>query len=83
MTDLSHVHWSEGSDRRGLKFVLDQVSTDIRDVVQASKSDMMARGIAIDLLQMTKQVGPQYEAAEHENLSGEESSTLDSITVDD
>ena len=30
----------------------------------------MARGVAIDLLQMAKRVGPQYEAAEHEDLSG-------------
>ena len=82
MTDLSHVHWSEGSDRRGLKFVLDQVSTDIRDVVQASKSDLMARGIAFDLLQMAKRVGPQCEAAEYEDLSGEEDFPLDIIVVD-
>ena len=27
----------------------------------------MARGVALDLLQMAKQVGPQYEAAEHKN----------------
>ena len=35
---------------------------------------MMARGVAIDLLQMAKRVGPQYEAAEYEDLSGEEKS---------
>ena len=33
---------------------------------------MMARSVAIDLLQMAKQVGPQYEAAEYEDLSGKE-----------
>ena len=32
----------------------------------------MARGVALDLLQMAKRVGPQYEAAEYEDLSGEE-----------
>ena len=53
------------------------------DVVQAPKSDLMARGIAIDLLQMAKRVGPQCEAAEHENLSGEEGFSLDSVIVDD
>ena len=83
MTDLSHVHRSEGSDRRGLKSIEDQVSTDIRDVVQASKSDLVARCIAIDLLQMAKRVGPQYEAAEHENLSGEEGFSLDHVITDD
>ena len=33
----------------------------------------MARGVAIDQLQMTKRVGPQCEAAEYENLSKEKS----------
>ena len=56
---------------------------DIRDVVQASKYDLMARGVAIDLLQMAKRVGPQYEAAEYEDLSEEKSLTLDSVVEDD
>ena len=43
----------------------------------------MARGVAIDLLQMAKRVGPQCEAAEHEDLSGEEGFPLDSIVVED
>ena len=34
----------------------------------------MARGVALDLLQMDKRVGPQYEAAEYEDLSGEKNS---------
>ena len=74
---------ARGSDRRGLKSVEDQVSTDIRDVVQASESDLVARGVAIDLLQMAKRVGPRYEAAEYEDLSGEEGFSLDSVTIDD
>ena len=68
---------TRGSDRRGLESVEDQVSADVRDVVLASESDLMARGVAIDLLQMAKRVGPQYEAAEYENLSGEEGFSLD------
>ena len=43
----------------------------------------MASGIAVDLLQMAKRVGPQYEAIEHEDLSGEEGFSLDSVTMDD
>ena len=43
---------------RGLEFGEDQISTDVRDVVQAPKSDLMARGVAIDLLQVAKRVGP-------------------------
>ena len=39
-----------GSGCRGLESVKDQISTDVRDVIQASESDLMARGIAIDLL---------------------------------
>ena len=71
------------SDRCGLKSIKDQVSMDVRDVVQASKYDLVGRGVAIDLLQMAKRVGPQYETAEHENLSREEGFSLDSVIVDD
>ena len=74
---------TRGSDHRGLKSIEDQVPTDICNVVQASKSDLMARGVAVDLLEMAKRVGPQYEAAEHKNLSGEEGSSLDSVIIDD
>ena len=52
-------------------------------VVQASKPGLMTRGVAIDLLQMAKRVGPQYEAAEYEDLSGEKNLTLDRIVADD
>ena len=38
------------SGYRGLESDEDQVSTDVRNVVQAPKSDLMARGVAIDLL---------------------------------
>ena len=68
-----------GSGRRGLESVKDQVSADVRDVVQAPESDLTARGVAIDLLQMAKRVGPQCKAAEHEDLSGKEDLPLDSI----
>ena len=54
-----------------------QISTDIGRVVQVSEPDLMARDIAVDLLQMAKRVGPQCEATEHEDLSGEKSLTLD------
>ena len=69
--------------RQGLESVEDQVSADVRDVIQAPKSDLTAKGVAFDLLQMAKRVGPQCEAAEYENLSGEENLTLDRIVVDD
>ena len=62
---------------QGLEFVEDQVSADVGSVVQASKPDMMAKGVAIDLLQMAKRVGPQCEAAEYEDLSREEDLPLD------
>ena len=71
------------SDRLWLESVEDQVSADVSRVVQTSKSDLMARGVAFDLLQMAKRVGLQSEAAEDEDLSGEKSLTLDCIVVDD
>ena len=66
-----------GSGCRGLESVEGQVSADVRNVVQAPESDLMARGVAFDLLEMAKRVGPQCEAAEYEDLSVEESLTLD------
>ena len=66
-----------------LESVEDQVSADVCGVTQASKADLMARGVAIDLLQMAKRVGPQCEAVEHKDLSGEKSLTLDCIAIDD
>ena len=72
-----------GSGCGGLEPVEDQVSADVSDIVQASKSDLMARGVAFDLLLMAKRVGPQCEPAEYEDLSGEENLTLDRIVADD
>ena len=66
----------------GPDYVEDQVSTDIGHVVQVSKPDLVARGVAVDLLQMAKRIGPQCEAAEHEDLSGEKSLTLDRVFDD-
>ena len=66
-----------------LEPVEDQVSADVSRVVQTSKSDLMARGIAFDLLQMAKRIGPQCKAAGYEDLSGEKCLTLDRIIVDD
>ena len=54
-----------------LESVEDQVSANVGSVVQASKPDLMARGVAIDLLQMAKRVGPQCEVAEYEDLAEE------------
>ena len=69
--------------RLRLESVEDQVSTELGHVAQTSKSDLMARGVAFDLLQMAKRIGPQCKAAKYEDLSGEKSLTLDRIAVDD
>ena len=74
---------AKGSGCRGLKSVENQVPTDVRDVVQTSESDLMARGVEVDLLQVAKRVGPQYEAAEHEDLPGEKGFSLESVIIDD
>ena len=50
---------------------------------KTSKSDLTARGVAFDLLQMAKRIGPQCKAAKYEDLSGEKGLTLDRIAVDD
>ena len=71
------------SGYRGLESSEDQVFADVRNVVQAPKSDLMARGVAFDLLQMAKRVGLQCEGAEHEDLSMKESFSLDSVIIDD
>ena len=59
--------------------VEDQVSADVSREVKTSKFDLTARGVAFDLLQMAKRIGPQCEAAEHEDLSGEKSLALDCV----
>ena len=57
--------------RLWLESIEDQVSVDVSREVQTSKSDLTARGVAFDLLQMAKRIGPQCKAAEYEDLSGE------------
>ena len=60
----------------------DQVSSDISDIVQISKTDLMTRGVAVDLLQVANGVGTQCEATEYEDLPGEENLPLDCIVLD-
>ena len=50
--------------------VEDQVSVNVCRVVQVSEPDLVAWGVAVNLLQRTKRIGPQSKAAEHEDLSG-------------
>ena len=69
--------------RLWLESIEDQVPADVSREVQTSKFDLTARGVAIDLLQMAKRVGPQYEAAEYEDLSGEKGFSLDNFITDD
>ena len=69
--------------RLWLESIENQVPVDVSHEVQTSKSDLTARGVAFDLLQLAKRIGPQCEAAEYKDLSGEEGLTLDCIVVDD
>ena len=66
-----------------LESIEDQVPADVSREVQTSKSDLTARGIAFDLLQMAKRIGPQCKAAEYEDRSGEKGLTLDCVIDDD
>ena len=68
--------------RLWLESIEDQVPADVSREVQTSKPDLTARGVAFDLLQLAKRIGPQCKAAEYEDLSGKEGLTLDCI-VDD
>ena len=43
----------------------------------------MTRGVAVNLLKAANRVGPQREAAEYENLAGDESLPRNSIILDD
>ena len=82
MADLGHAHrdcgvhplWSQIRRRSSLCG---------GSVIQASEPDLMAMGVAIDVLQVAKRVGPQYEAIEYEDLSEEENLTLDRVVVAD
>ena len=56
--------------RLWLESIEDQVPADVSHEVQTSKSDLTARGVAFDLLQLAKRIGPQCEAAKYEDLSG-------------
>ena len=69
--------------RLWLESIEDQVPADVSREVQTSKSDLMARGVAFNLLQMAKRISPQCKAAEYEDLSEEKSLTLDRIAIDD
>ena len=83
MVKLGHTHRGSGRARLWLESVEDQVPTDLGRVIQISKSDQMARGIAFNLLQMAKRISPQCKAAEYEDLFEEKSLTLDHIAIDD
>ena len=69
--------------RLWLESIVDQVPADVHREVQTSKSDLTARGVAFDLLQMAKRIGPQCKAAEYEDLSREKGLTLDCVVDDD
>ena len=69
--------------RLWLESIEDQVPADVSREVQTSESDLTTRGVAFDLLQTAKRIGPQCKAAEYEDLSGEEDLTLDCVVDDD
>ena len=69
--------------RLWLESIEDQIPADVSREVQTSKPDLTARGVAFDLLQMAKRIGPQCKAAEYEDLSREKSLTLDCVVVVD
>ena len=71
------------SGGRGREPIEDQVSSDVSDIIQVSKPDLVAEGVTIDLLEAADRVGSKHKATEHENLSEEEGFSLDSVAIDD
>ena len=69
--------------RLWLEPVEDQVFADVGGVVQDSKPGLMTTGVAVDLLQMAKRVGPQCEVIEYEDLARKKDIPSGSIVVDD
>ena len=61
----------------------DLVSSDISDIVEISKTDLVTRGVAVDLLQVANRVGTQCEATEYKDLVGEKNLLHSIIIVDD
>ena len=81
--ELNHAHRDSAARPAVLESIEDQVSVDVSREVQTSKSDLIARGVAFDLLQVAERIGPQSKATDDEDLSGEENLTLDRIVADD
>ena len=66
---------------RGCEPFEDQVSSDIGDVIQAPESDLMTRGVAVNLFKVTSLIGTQNESAKHKKLTREESFPGNTIVV--
>ena len=81
--ELDHAHRDSAARSAVARIRRGSSPQDVSREVQTSKSDLTARGVAFDLLQMAKRIGPQCKAAEYEDLSEEKSLTLDRIVVDD
>ena len=81
--ELGHTHRDSAARPAVARIRRRSSPHDVGRVIQTSKSDLMARGVAFDLLQMDKRIGPQCKVAEYEDLFGEKSLTLDRVVVDD
>ena len=68
---------------RGCEPVEDQISSDVSNIVQVSKPDLVAGGITIDLLEAADRVGTKHKATEHKNLPREKNFLGHSIIVDE
>ena len=77
--ELDHAHRESAARSAVARIHQGSSPADVSREVQTSKSDLTARGVAFDLLQMAKRIGPQCKAAEYEDLSGEKSLALDSV----
>ena len=81
--ELYHAHRDSAARLAVARIRRRSSPVDVSRVVLASKPDLMARGVAFNLLQMAKRVSLQCKAAKYEDLSGEEDLPLDCIAIDD
>ena len=71
------------SSSRGLEPLEDKIPSDVSDIVQVSKPDLVVKGITVDLLEAADQVGTKHETTKHKDLSREKGFLGRGVIVDE
>ena len=73
-----------GTERQpGCEPLEDHISSDVSDIVQVSKPDLVAGGVTVDLLKAAGRVRTKHEATKHKDLPREKGFLGHSIIVDE